>query len=125
MRAIVMAGVIALCGLMGSAAVAADRWARCTLAVKGKTFINGRCNVEDMGEGSFAVGVLRDDQAIPRKGFYFAYVDVNGDTAEAKWNEDRSEMHANAPLGTLTRKGACWVNDIAKICVRQRAGRPG
>jgi hypothetical protein len=118
MRSIVMAGVIALCSLTGSAAVAADRWAQCTLVVKGKTYIDGRCNVEDMGEGSFAVGVLRDDQPVPRKGFYFAYVDVDGDTAEAKWNEDRTEMHANAPLGTLTRKGACWVNDIAKICIR-------
>jgi hypothetical protein len=118
MRSIVVAGAIALCASTGSAANAGDRWAQCELMVKGKTYINGRCNVEDMGEGSFALGVLRDDQPIPRKGFYFAYVDVNGDTAEAKWNEDRKEMHANAPLGTLMRKGACWVNDIAKICVR-------
>ena len=118
MRSIVVAGAIALCALTGSAANAADRWAQCELVVKGKTYINGRCNVEDMGEGSFALGVLRDDQPIPRKGFYFAYVDVNGDTAEAKWNEDRKEMHANASLGTLMRKGGCWVNDIAKICVR-------
>ena len=118
MRSIIVAGAITLCALTGSLANAADRWAQCELMVKDRTYIHGRCNVEDMGEGSFALGVLRDDQPIPRKGFYFAYDDVSGDTAEAKWNEDRKEMHANASLGTLMRKGACWVNDIAKICVR-------
>jgi hypothetical protein len=118
MRSIVAAGVVALCGLTGSAAVAAQRPAMCKLVVKGKTYINGRCNFESFGEGSFAIGVLRDDQRIPAGGFYFAYVDVHGNTAEAKWNEDKRDMHANAPLGTLTRKGACWENAIAQICAR-------
>ena len=52
-------------------------------------------------------------------GFYFVYViDVHGKTAEAKWNEDPRDLHANAPLGTLTRNGACWENAIAQICAR-------
>ena len=118
MRSIVTASVVAICGLMGSAAIAAQRPALCKLVVKGKTYINGRCNFEDFGEGSFAIGVLGDDQPIPIGGFYFAYVDVHGNTAEAKWNEDPRESHANAPLGTLTRHGACWENAIAQICAR-------
>ncbi len=119
MRLFVAVGIIALCGLTGSTAIAAQRPALCKLVVKGKTYINGRCNFEDFGtDGSFAIGVLRDDQRIPTGGFYFAYVDVHGDTAEAKWNEDRRDLHADAPLGTLTRKGACWVNAIAQICAR-------
>ena len=119
MRSIVAACVVALCGLTGSAAIAAQRPALCKLVVKGKTYIDGRCNFEDFGaDGSFAIGVLGDDQPIPVGGFYFAYVDVHGNTAEAKWNEDPRESHANAPLGTLTRHGACWDNAIAQICAR-------
>ena len=119
MRSIVAAGVVALCGLTGSAAMAEQRPALCKLVVKGKTYINGRCNFESLGaDGSFAIGVLGDDQPIPREGFYFAYVDVHGNTADAKWNEDRTELHANAPLGTLTRNGACWENAAAQICAR-------
>jgi hypothetical protein len=119
MRSIVAASVVAICGLMGSAAIAAQRPALCKLVVKGKTYINGRCNFEDFGEGDFAIGVLRDHQRIPGGGFYFAYViDVHGNTAEAKWNEDPKDLHANAPLGTLTRNGACWENAIAQICAR-------
>lgn len=123
MRSIFVVGIIALCGLAGSAAsaasaaIAAQRPALCKLVVKGKTYIDGRCNFEDFGQdGSFAIGVLRDDQRIPAGGFHFAYVDVHGNTAEARWNEDRTDLHADAPLGTLTRKGACWVNAIAQIC---------
>jgi hypothetical protein len=119
LRLIVAASVVATCGLMGSAAIAAQRPALCKLVVKGKTYIDGRCNFEDFGEGDFAIGVLRDHQRIPGGGFYFAYViDVHGNTAEAKWNEDPKDLHANAPLGTLTRNGACWENAIAQICAR-------
>jgi hypothetical protein len=117
MRLIVAASVVAMCALTGSAAIAAQRPALCKLVVKGKTYINGRCNFEDFGtDGSFAIGVLGDDQRIPIGGFYFAYVDVHGNTAEAKWNEDPRDLHANAPLGTLTRNGACWENATAQIC---------
>jgi hypothetical protein len=119
MRSILVAGVIVLCGLTGSVAIAAQRPALCKLVVKGNAYINGRCNFEDFGDGgSFAIGVLGDNQKIPKGGFYFAYVDVHGNTAEGKWNEDRSALHADTPLGTLTRKGACWENDIAQICAR-------
>ena len=62
MRWIVAASVVAICGLIGSAAIAAQRPALCKLVVKGKTYINGRCNFEDFGEGDFAIGVLRDHQ---------------------------------------------------------------
>jgi hypothetical protein len=117
MRLIVAAGVMAICALTGSAAVAAQRPALCKLVVRGKTYIDGRCSFEDLGPGgSFAIGVLGDDQPIPAGGFYFAYVDVHGNTAEAKWNEDPRDLHADAPLGTLTRNGACWENAIAQIC---------
>ena len=117
MRSVVAASIVALFGLTSSAAIAAQRTAVCKLVVEGRTYINGRCNFESFGaDGSFAIGVLRDDQPIPRGGFYFAYVDVHGNTADAKWNEDPRDSHANAPLGTLTRHGACWENAAAQIC---------
>jgi hypothetical protein len=76
--------------LTGSSAIAAQRPTLCKPFVKGNTYINGRCNLEDFGtDGSFPVGVLRDDQPMPIGGFYFAYVDVRGNTVEAKGNEDR------------------------------------
>ena len=49
MRLIVAASVVAMCALTGSAAIAAQRPALCKLVVKGKTYINGRCNFEDFG----------------------------------------------------------------------------
>lgn len=118
MRSIVAAGVVAIYGSTGSAAIAAQRSVQCKLVVNGKTYINGRCNFEDFGEGSFAIGVLGDNQPVPAGGFYFVYVNVDGNTAEAKWNEDPREMHANASLGTLKRHGAWWENAIARVCAR-------
>jgi hypothetical protein len=50
MRSSLAAGVVALCGLPGSAAIAAQRPALCKPVVKGKTYINGRCNFELIGE---------------------------------------------------------------------------
>ncbi len=117
MRLIVATCVVAIYAATGSVAIAGQRPALCKLVVRGMTYIDGRCNFEDFGAGgSFAIGVLGDDQPIPVGGFYFAYVDVHGNTAEAKWNEDPTDLHADAPLGTLTRNGACWENAIAQIC---------
>ena len=50
MRSSLAAGVVALCGLPGSAAIAAQRPGLCKPVVKGKTYINGRCNFELIGE---------------------------------------------------------------------------
>ena len=69
MRSIVMASVITICGLTGSAAIAAQRPALCKLVVKGKTYINGWCNFEDFGDGSFAIGVLEMINESQSEGF--------------------------------------------------------
>jgi hypothetical protein len=53
---------------------------------------------------------------------YFAYVFPEGGTATASWNGTiPGATHAHTDLGTLTREGACWVNEQAKVC----AWRPG
>ena len=48
---------------------------------------------------------------------FFAYVNKNEDgSAQGSWNKDASDTHAQAELGRLVRKGACWQNKRAKIC---------
>ena len=99
---------LALAGLLSSGALGASRPASCTLVVKGKTYINGPCDFDADKDGSFRISG-KD---------YFAYVNVTGKTAEASWNADPKSTHAHAPLGVLTRKGACWENADARICAR-------
>lgn len=99
-------------GIPGAAA--ASRPALCTLIVDGKTYINGRCDFEADADGSFRIFGKR----------YFAYVDVEGDSAHATWNKDPKATHAHSDLGTFARKGACWENARARICALDlRAGR--
>jgi hypothetical protein len=109
MRSVATAAVVAICGLLGSAATAEQRQALCKLVVNGKTYINGRCGFEVIdSDGSFIItGKV-----------HFAYVLVKGDAADASWNEDPKATHAHWPLGTLTRRGACWENAAAEICAR-------
>lgn len=82
---------------------------RCLLVVDGKSYITGACRIEIDNGGSFQIYDLK-------KQGYFAYVNVSGNTAEGYWNEARGANHAHSPLGTLTRDGACWKNDRAKVC---------
>jgi hypothetical protein len=109
MRSIAAGTVVAICGSLGSAAIAEQRQALCKFVVNGKTYINGRCDFEVIDpDGSFTItGKV-----------HFAYVMVKGNTADATWNRDPKSFHADSPLGTLTRRGACWENATAQICAR-------
>jgi len=113
MRSIVAMAAAAACGLTASAAFAAPRQAQCKFAVEGKTVINGRCNFEADPDGSFRIW---DD-------VHTVYVNVDGNTAEASWNRNPKSPHADSPLGTLARNGACWENATAKICARRVRAR--
>ena len=91
---------------------AAAFYGRCTLIVDGRTFLNGRCNIDMQPDGSFSIGVAETN---PSR--YFAYVNLQSDgTALGSWNGVDAESHAGESLGTLTRKGACWFNSRAKVC---------
>jgi hypothetical protein len=109
MKAMLVATAVTVaCSLLSGMASAAQRPVLCKLVVKGKTYIDGQCNFEADKGGSFRI--FGKD--------YFAYVTVTGKTAEASWNADPASTHAQAPLGTLTRKGACWVSATVEICAR-------
>ena len=112
MRAIA-AVVIAMCTLTGTAAVAAQRQALCKFTVEGKTYLNGPCNFESDPDGSFRIW---DD-------VHTVYVNVDGNTAEASWNKIPKSLHADSPLGTLTRNGACWQNAKAQVCAKSLRAR--
>src|SRR4051812_48379533 len=91
---------------------------RCLIAVKGRVFLKGRCNIEIQRGGSFTVGV--SDQS---RSEHFAYVALDGGANAAAigyWNGIEAESHAHEALGTLKRKGACWSNRHARICAWQR-----
>lgn len=106
-RAVALFNLAALAAFVMLPAASA-RPADCTLVVKGRTYIKGPCEFKAEKDGSFQIS----------GGDYFAYVNVTGDVAEASWNADPKSTHAQAPLGTLQRKGACWSNAIATICAR-------
>ncbi len=90
---------------------------RCVLEVQGKTYLSGRCAYLVDRDGSFEV---IDPRKLWRDEGYFAYVNLDGASAEGSWNEETLSSHADAPLGPLTRRGACWVNKRARICLWRR-----
>jgi len=89
----------------------------CLLEVNGHAYIKGPCNIDVMSkDGSFSIGTDEERD-------YFAYVNLDEppkagaqQTADGFWNEEPGVSHAHSPLGSLTRDGACWSNQTAKIC---------
>jgi len=86
---------------------------RCQLQVNGINKINGRCRYNIQPNGSFRI------QEAGRRGndFYYAYVSVEGNTATGSWSGARGVRHAHEPLGDLVRRGACWTNRTARVCL--------
>ena len=85
----------------------------CVIQVDGKTYLNGPCPITLEKGGDFVAG---SDGTKAAK--YFAYVSINKETGKADgfWNGPDGASHAHDPLGELTRQGACWVNQRAKVC---------
>ena len=111
-RVILGAAVLAaaLFGTSNPSRAAEDRPADCELTVRGKTYIKGVCQFRPTGGGGFQIS--GND--------YFAYVSITAPgVAEASWNESPQSTHAHSNLGTLKRKGACWVGANATICARE------
>lgn len=103
--------LLVLGALAWSAAPAAaqPRPVDCELTVRGQTHIRGTCQFTPMQGGSFQIS----------GGDYFAQVTLTGPgVAEGHWNADPASTHAQAPLGSLSRSGACWVGAAVRICAR-------
>jgi hypothetical protein len=93
----------------------------CYLSVQQGIYLDGPCNIELQPDGSFSIGAA--DSARSR---YFAYIEIDQSTGTAtgSWNGVAAESHADDDLGTLVRKGGCWINSAAKVCAWRFGTRP-
>ncbi|GAA0747048.1 hypothetical protein GCM10009075_33100 [Sphingomonas trueperi] len=89
---------------------------RCRFEVDGKTLLDGQCQVYPMGDGGYTLNTWSAGKPAQS---HFAVVTTRADgMADATWNADPDDDRAGDPLGTVTRKDGCWVNQRTRICVR-------
>ena len=81
---------------------------RCSTEVNGKSYADGACYIRLQANGSFQTLSVDDN--------IFAQLEVIDGEATAYWNETPETTDAPAPLGIMTKAGACWQNADAKIC---------
>ena len=107
--------IFLLVGMCAFSAPGDAKTAGCTLRVDGRTYLEGPCNVDIGSGGSFSIGAGENTRSR-----YFAYVNIDKATgiAQGYWNGVEAESHAHDDLGQLTREGACWVNNRARVCAR-------
>src|SRR5215210_2591211 len=98
-----------------AAAPALAKPGRCLIEVDGTRYLDGRCNVQLEPNGSFTVGTASGSDKSSR---HFAYVLAESTgRANAYWSgSSPGSPYAHDALGTVTRKGACWINVNARIC---------
>lgn len=97
-------------GFAASVLPASAEPATCVLEVGGRSYIDGPCSFERLGDDNVSFKIMGN------AGDYFAYVYVEGDGATAHWNEIAGVNRAHTPLGELRRDGACWISDNVRIC---------
>ncbi|MET3711165.1 hypothetical protein ABIC65_001867 [Sphingomonas trueperi] len=89
---------------------------QCRFEVDGKTLLDGRCQVYPMGDGGYTLNTWSAGKPVQS---HFAVVTTRADgKADATWNADPNDDKAGDPLGTVTRKDGCWVNQRTRICAR-------
>lgn len=114
-------GITAALFLFGTTASQAFM-GECLLEVDGKTYIDGRCNVEMARDGGFSIG---SGGAQPSK--YFARVTRYKDSplfSGGFWNGVEAASEAHDALGDMSSGGGCWVNQRATLCAWQPGQRP-
>ncbi len=94
----------------------ARRQVDCLLVVKGRTYLDGRCEYESDKDGSFRM--FGKD--------YFVYFNVlEKNLGDASWNADPKSTHAHNRIGEMRRDGACWVmNKDTRVCAWRLGERP-
>ena len=98
-------------------------WGRCLLQIDGRKYINGHCAYQIDSDGSLELDgphqIWEDPSKFPQglSNDYFVQLDVKGSSADAFWNEEIRNSHAQAYLGNLKRHGACWTNARTKVCL--------
>lgn len=85
----------------------------CRLQISGKVMFDGQCKYSLDVDGSFTIYENYGGSG------YFAMLQRAGNSASGYWNGARDSGHAQAELGFMTRRGACWAdeNGSSEICV--------
>jgi hypothetical protein len=85
--------------------------ANCYVEVDGIVWLNQSCPVDTADAGNWYINT--GPQAVQT----FVYLQTLEGAIDAHWNGGSGATHAHDPLGTLTRRGDCFTNDRAKICI--------
>ena len=112
------------------------KFGRCLLEVEGETLVSGPCAYTMLGDGSFQFHGSRQVHAgidypdihcspCAISTDYFVYVQnyeeevdpATGTTWYAHFNGDKRATHADAYLGPVDQRGACFTNARTKICL--------
>jgi len=89
---------------------------QCRFEVDGKTLLDDRCQVYPMGDGGYTLNSWSAGKPVQS---HFAVVSTRADgKADATWNKDPDDDKAMDPLGVVTLRDGCWVNQRTRICAR-------
>lgn len=100
---------VAVCAIALMSGAAHAKTAKCELTVQGEKLIDGPCEFTPIGNGDGSFIITGENG-------YFAYANRDGDQMKGSWNGHYKDSHAHDDLGMLDRDGACWVNEIARVC---------
>lgn len=84
----------------------------CVFKLQGRDLINGPCYYLMESDGSFRFANNQNMSDV------WGMVNVDGQSGMAHWNGGDGASHAHNDIGEVTRDGACWQNDVSRICVR-------
>jgi hypothetical protein len=92
------------------------RQAACFLLVDGEVYLDGPCDVFDLGQDTYTLNAWTNGKPAQS---HFAQITAMADgTFAASWNADPSDNRAGDDLGNVILTDGCWVNDRVKICAR-------
>ena len=93
--------------------------ADCRLTVDGAVKIDGLCYVESRDQYGYYATIFENEA---KKGYFAMALGDEDGRAQGHWNGGRDSTHAHSGLGTMTRKGACWISESGEICLGYPVG---
>ncbi|WP_425228545.1 hypothetical protein [Sphingomonas sp.] len=89
------------------------RTGTCRLTVGGKRYIDGQCSYLRRANGGF---IVEGPHTSYEDGFAAA-LSLRDQITTAFWNGPNHDPDGDLPLGTMTRRGACWSNTDNELCL--------
>lgn len=97
------------CAFVMAASAGQARPATCYLEVGGGVYLDGDCDFQDLGDGSFTIR----PPASAKQGNIFGTMIIQG---KGQGEGFLSGVPGISSLGIVTRDGACWRNTYAELC---------